>query len=73
LPEHGNAYKCGKCGLNRQIFGNALYVWDDGIRPKPVDENQELKKQLKSVVENAIKTENYTLLKEIFDQILKIK
>ena len=27
--EHGDAYKCGGCGLKRQSFGNALYVWDD--------------------------------------------
>ena len=30
--EHGDAYKCGKCGLNRQSFGNALYVWASKLK-----------------------------------------
>lgn len=28
--EHGDAWKC-ECGLNRQVYGNSIYVWYDGI------------------------------------------
>jgi ribosomal protein S27AE len=27
--DHGDAYKCGKCKLNRQCYGNSIYVWND--------------------------------------------
>ena len=26
--KHGNAYKCKKCGLKLQSYGNALYIWN---------------------------------------------
>lgn len=74
MPEHGNAYKCGNCGLNRQSFGNSLYIWDDGIVPEPKDELLELKVQLKSVISSALQNEDYGLiqeLKQIFDDTIK--
>ena len=27
--DHGVAFSCGYCGLNRQSFGSALYIWDE--------------------------------------------
>lgn len=29
--KHGDAYKCGTCGLCRQSFGNELYIWNDEV------------------------------------------
>jgi len=26
--EHGEEYKCGRCGLNSRNYGNVLYVWE---------------------------------------------
>lgn len=83
--EHGDAYKCGKCGLNRQSFGLSLYVWDDGIIPEQTNEtiseetNEtifELKEMLQREVSNALNEENYELiveLKKIFDRALENK
>lgn len=72
--DHGDAYKCGKCGLNRQSFGNGLYVWDDGIVPEQTDETAlELKEMLGREVDSALADENYELiaeLKAIFDRAL---
>lgn len=65
MPEHGNAYKCGNCGLNRQSFGNSLYIWDDGIVPEPKDKLLELKTELKSVISSALQNEDYKLIQDL--------
>lgn len=70
--QHGDAYKCGECGLNRQSFGNSLYIWDDNILVEHPDKN-ELKEMLKREVIDALANENYELLaelKKIFDTAL---
>jgi len=78
FPEHGDAYKCGNCGMNRQRFGNSLHVWDDENNTKEqeiLDEygliKQSVMADLPGLLKRALKKEDYEFLekiKKLFDE-----